>query len=280
MSAPSTPAPARVLAATGGGLWRIVLALLLPAVLVTVWWFASADSTDPQVPPLATVLDKFPTVWFAGDDLGSSLFVETVGQSVSRVLIGYAIAMVIGIVLGVLIGTFRPLRDFCEPVLEFFRAIPPPILTPILMLFMGIDHALKISLIVVGALWPILLNTIEGVRGIDPVLKDTARAYGLGPVRRLFSLTLPGASPQIYTGGRQALSIALIMMVIGEMFAAFDGIGSAIAQFQATFSTASMWSAVLILGCIGSVLALIFGAVERVGLTWYRGYLRSQRGGA
>lgn len=273
------PAPVRLLAGLGRGLGKLVLALLLPAVLLTVWWVASADSTDPQLPPLSVVLDKFPTVWFAGD-LGNSLFAQTVVPSVGRVLVGYAIAVVAGVVLGIFVGTFRPLRDFLEPVLEFFRAIPPPILAPILMLFVGIDHTLKITLIAVGAAWPVLLNTIEGVRGLDPVLKDTARAYGLGPTRRLFSLTLPGAAPQIYTGARQALSIALIMMVIGELFVPFDGMGSAIAQFQATFATASMWSAVLILGCIGSVLALLFGAVERVALKWYRGYLRAQRGGA
>ena len=274
----STPAT-RVLHAAGLGLRKAVLFVLLPAILVTIWWFASAGSTDPQVPALSVVLDKFPTVWFT-EPFSRSLFVKAVVPSVTRLLIGFGIALVLGVVLGVLIGTFRPLRDFLEPALEFFRAIPPPILAPILMLFLGIDHALKIAIIAVGAVWPILLNTIEGVRGIDPVLKDTAQAYRLGPARRLFALTLPGAGPQIFTGARQSLSIAMILMVIGEMFAAFDGIGSAIANFQATFATASMWSAVLILGSIGVVLALLFGAVERVVLKWYRGYLRTQRGGA
>lgn len=270
---------ARAVRATGSGLQRVVLVFLLPAVLVAIWWFASAGSKDPQVPALSVVVEKFGTVWFT-QPYSQSLFVSAVGPSVTRLLAGFAISLLVGVTLGVLIGTFRWLRDFLEPVLEFFRAIPPPILAPILMLFLGIDHAMKISIIAVGAVWPILLNTIEGVRGIDPVLKDTARAYRLGPSRRLFSLVLPGAAPQIFTGARQSLSIAMILMVIGEMFAAFDGIGFAIATFQATFATASMWSAVLILGCIGVVIAALFGVVERVVLKWYRGYLRTQRGGA
>ena len=117
-------------------------------------------------------------------------------------------------------------------MLEFFRAIPPPVLVPVLMLAVGIGDAMKIAVIISGCVWPILLNTIEGVRAIDEVLTDTCRTlphHGLGRIRYL---VLPRGDPQIMAGVRQALSIALILMVISEMFAAPRGLGYTIVQFQ------------------------------------------------
>ena len=110
-------------------------------------------------------------------------------------------------------------------MLEFLRAIPPPVLVPILILFAGIGDLMKVLVIVSGCIWPILLNTVEGVRAVDEVLSDTCRSYRIGGWLRLRHLTLRAASPQIVTGARQALSIGVILMVISEMFAAQSGLG-------------------------------------------------------
>jgi ABC-type nitrate/sulfonate/bicarbonate transport system permease component len=166
-----------------------------------------------------------------------------------------------------------------EPVLEFLRAIPPPVLVPILILFAGVDNRMKILVIISGCLWPILLNTVEGVRGIDPVLRDTARVYRLGRWNRTVHLVLRGASPQIVTGARQALSIGIILMVISEMFAASNGLGFAIIQFERSFAVAEMWTGIIMLGLIGIVLAQIFRLVERRMLAWYHGLRQAQRAG-
>jgi ABC-type nitrate/sulfonate/bicarbonate transport system permease component len=114
-----------------------------------------------------------------------------------------------------------------------------------------------------------LLNTIEGVRSIDPVLKDTCRVYRIHGLRRLFSLTLPAAAPQIVTGMRTGLSIAIILMVISEMFASRNGMGFMIIQFQRTFSIPEMWSGILLLGLIGVLLSLLMRVVELWVLGWY-----------
>ena len=111
-------------------------------------------------------------------------------------------ARVVGIGLGVAIGSSRVLRGLLEPVLEFFRAIPPPVLVPVLILFAGIGTSMKILVIFSGCVWPILLNTVEGVRGIDEVLRDTARCYRLRPATQLRFLVLRAASPQIAAGAR------------------------------------------------------------------------------
>ncbi|WP_049568791.1 ABC transporter permease [Streptomyces sp. SBT349] len=249
------------------------MALGLPAVLVAVWWVTSEDSASFYFPPLREILDTFGPTWFEGR------ITDDVLPSLTRLLSGYALALLLGVVLGVLIGSSANLRAYAEPVLEFFRAIPPPVMVPILMLFLGIGTTMKVVVIGIGALWPILLNTVEGVRGIDPLLRDTSRSYGLRPWTHLRTVVLRGASPQIVTGARQALSVAVILMVISEMFAANNGLGFTIVQFQRSFALPEMWTGILLLGLVGVLLSLIFRAVEHFVLAWYRGQRQSQRGG-
>ncbi len=259
----------------GGPLaYRFLLVLGLPLTLIVLWWTTSANTDNFFYPPLADVLASFGPTWFDGR-LASDVI-----PSLGRLLAGYALALAVGIGLGVPIGLSPVLRAYSEPVLEFFRAIPPPVLVPILMLFLGIGTTMRVSVIAVGAVWPILLNTVEGVRGIDEVVRDTSRVYRLGPTARLRTVILRGASPQIVTGARQALSIAIILMVISEMFAARDGLGFSIVQFQREFAIPQMWTGIILLGLIGVALSLIFRAVERPVLSWHRGLRQSERGGS
>jgi ABC-type nitrate/sulfonate/bicarbonate transport system permease component len=251
---------------------RLLLVVGLPVVLVAAWWFATANSTSFFWPPLSRILGVFGDTWFTGR------FTADVLPSIARLAVGYVIALVIGIALGVAVGSSRTLRAVLEPVLEFFRAIPPPVLVPIIILFAGIGNGMKVLVIVSGCLWPVLLNTIEGVRALDEVLRDTASCYRLRPGSRLLHLTLRGASPQIAAGARQALSIGIILMVISEMFAASNGLGFTIIQFQRSFAIPEMWSGIILLGLIGVVLALLFRVVESRALAWYTGLRRSQRG--
>ena len=249
----------------------LFVALALPVVLIALWWVLSANSTNYYSPPLQTILSTFGEVWFS-DRLRSDVL-----PSVTRLVVGYAGAVVLGIGLGVLLGANRTLRRLTEPVLEFFRAIPPPALIPILFLFAGIGDTAKIIVIVFGAVWPVLLNTVEGVRAVDEVLADTSRSYGITGVARLRRLVLPAASPQIVAGMRQALSISIILMVISEMFASSNGLGFAIVQFQRSFAIPEMWSGILLLGLIGFVLSLLFRFVEHRILVWYHGLRVAQR---
>lgn len=258
---------------------QVLFVVALPAALLTGWWFLTADSTSFFNPPLATILGTFDDTWFS-QPFGKSRFVHDVLPSVGRLLAGYLVALVAGIALGVAIGLSRALRAFCEPVLEFFRAIPPPVMVPILMLFLGIGTSMRIVVIATGCLWPILLNTIEGVRGIDPVLHDTARAYRLSRVSTVRHLVIRAASPQIVTGARQALSVGIILMVISEMFTARDGLGFTVVSFQRSFAIPEMWSGVILLGLTGLLLSLVFKAVTEAVLAWYLGYRAAQRGGA
>src|SRR5690606_21772797 len=250
---------------------RAVVALALPVVLVAIWWVATANSTSIFWPPLSRIVGVFGETWFTGR------FTADVLPSLARLFVGYLAALALGVAMGVAIGSFRVLRGLVEPVLEFFRAIPPPVLVPILMLFAGIGNEMKVLVIISGCLWPVLLNTVEGVRGLDEMLRDTARCYRLGSRARLWHLILRGASPQIAAGARQALSIGIILMVISEMFAASNGVGFTIIQFQRSFAIPQMWTGIIVLGLIGILLSVIFRMVERRLLSWYIGVREAHR---
>jgi ABC-type nitrate/sulfonate/bicarbonate transport system permease component len=122
-----------------------------------------------------------------------------------------------------------------EPVLEFFRAVPPVAMIPLLIVSMGFGNNMKITVIVAGAIWPILLNTVEGVKGADLVLSEICKTYGIHGFARIRHFIIPSASPQIIVGMRLGLSIGIVLMVISEMFAALDGLGSAIIYFQRSY---------------------------------------------
>jgi ABC-type nitrate/sulfonate/bicarbonate transport system permease component len=256
-----------------GMLRRAGLVVALPAVLFAVWFVATDSSESFYVPPLRRILTAFADTWTP-----ARLRTDVV-PSLLRLVAGYLLAVLLGITLGVLIGRYRRLRATLEPVLEFFRAIPPPVLVPVIMLFAGIGNGMKVIVIVSGCVWPILLNTVEGVRAVDSVQIDTARSYGINGLDRLRHLVLPSAGPQIVTGMRQALSIAIILMVISEMFAASNGLGFTIVQFQRSFAIPEMWSGIILLGLIGFVLSELFRLAERRVLAWYYGLRDASRRG-
>jgi ABC-type nitrate/sulfonate/bicarbonate transport system permease component len=251
---------------------RVVAIVALPVTLVLIWWYASADSTNYLLPPLKRIVAVFPDTWLwhrMNHDVVPSLI---------RLAEGCTAALAIGIGLGVAIGSNRTLRSFVEPLLEFLRAIPPPAMVPILFLLAGIADTTKILVIISGCVWPVLLNTVEGVRGVDPLLVDTCRSYRVGGLLRLRTFILRAASPQIVTGARQALSVGIILMVISELKAASDGLGYTIEQFQEGFLYPQMWTGVLLLGLIGVLLSLLFRIVEGRVLAWYHGLRAVERG--
>jgi ABC-type nitrate/sulfonate/bicarbonate transport system permease component len=250
---------------------RAIALLALPALLFALWWVLSDDSKNFYLPPLRTILATFGTTW-------PSRLTSDVLPSIARLVLGYAGAVVLGIGLGVPLGARPRLRALFEPALELFRAIPPPILVPVFMLLFGIGAPMKLLVIISGAVWPVLLNTVEGVRAVDEVLADTCRCYRITGARRLRVLVLRAASPQIVTGMRQALSIAIILMVISEMFASSSGLGFAIVDFQRGFSIPEMWSGILLLGLLGVALSLLFRLFEARALRWYHALRLPQRG--
>ncbi|GAA3756349.1 ABC transporter permease [Microbacterium kribbense] len=237
----------------------------LPIILILLWWLSTLLSPNFFVPAPGELVTTFFRVWFG------PAFWEDVLPSIGRFAVGVIAAIVLGILLGVLIGLNRTLRSITEPVFEFFRALPAPALIPALLLLFGPTDAEKIFLIALASIWPVLLNTIEGVRAADPVQNETSRSYGIYGFNRVRYQILPSAAPQILAGVRQCLPIGLILMVISEMFATTSGLGFSIIQFQRRFAIPEMWSGILVLGLLGYAVAIIFRVFERRMLRWYHG---------
>jgi ABC-type nitrate/sulfonate/bicarbonate transport system permease component len=172
---------------------------------------------------------------------------------------------------GIALGLSPVLRRATEPIVEFLRAIPAPALLPFALLVLGVGNGSKIFVIAFVCLWPVLLNAVDGVAGVDPTLVDTGRVYRIPGRDRLTHVVLPAAAPQIFAGMRTSLSLALILMVISEMVASSNGIGYFVLQSQRSFAIPEMWSGIILLGLLGYAFNAVFLLIERRVLAWYRG---------
>jgi ABC-type nitrate/sulfonate/bicarbonate transport system permease component len=250
----------------------IGLEVAVPILALAVWALWSSGSQTYYFPPLTDILSTFADTW---------LF-ERVGSDVVPSLLrmggGFAIAAVLAVGGGLALGLSARARRASAPIVEFLRAIPPPALLPFAILVIGVGDSMKVFIIAFVCLWPILLNTIDGVMGVDPTLQDTARVYGISTRDRVRRIMVPAASPQIFAGMRTSLSLALILMVISEMVASTNGIGYFVLQSQRTFAIPEMWSGILLLGILGYVLNGGFALIERRVLRWHRGARASALG--
>jgi ABC-type nitrate/sulfonate/bicarbonate transport system permease component len=239
------------------------LAIALPVLLLVAYdgWARTAGSFF--FPPLEEIGSTFATEWLftrVPTDLLPSL---------ARMLAGYALAVAVGVAIGTLLGLARTLSTALDPVLQFLRALPPPALIPVSLLVFGAGDGAKIFLIVLGAVWPVLLNTVDGVRGVDPTAIDMARSYRVPAHARLTRLILPAALPRILAGARTALAIAIILMVVSELVGADNGVGYTVQLAQRGFDIPEMWAGTVLLGLLGFGCNAIFVAVERRVLHWH-----------
>jgi sulfonate transport system permease protein len=243
----------------------VVLAIGLPIILLVIWWFVSANSHSPYFPPLSKILDQFWKLWIIGPAKAQLV------PSLTNLAFGYVGGSLIGIVAGVLLWRLPAVRRATSPVVYFLYVLPAPALLPALIAIFGIGEMRQIALIAFGAVWPTLLNTLDGMRGVDQVKFDSAKAMRLSPVRTVWSVVLPGASPQIAAGLRAGLQVSIILMVISEMVASTGGIGYFILQSQANLALVAMWTGILMLAIIGTVLNYLFVFVEHRVLAWFYG---------
>ena len=239
--------------------------IVVPVLVFAVLWFWSAGSDVFYFPPLKDVLSTFKDTWLF-DRVGSDVV-----PSLVRLFFGYFLAVAVGVGAGVALGLSPVLRRVSAPVVEFLRAIPAPALLPFALLVLGVGNDAKIFVIAFVCVWPILLNAVDGVSGVDPTLVDTGRVYRIPARDRLRHVVLPAAAPQIFAGMRTSLSLALILMVISEMVASSNGIGYFVLQSQRSFAIPEMWSGIILLGILGYAFNAVFLLVERRVLAWHRG---------
>ncbi|WP_169304070.1 ABC transporter permease [Arthrobacter sp. CAU 1506] len=250
----------------------LAIGLPIPVILLGLWWVLSSNSSSPYWPPLSVIAQTFGETWF------SERFETDLLPSLGRFAAGFAIAVLAGVGMGLACGLMPTVRRTVDPFIDFMRSLPQPALIPILIILLGIDTTMKIFIIALSSLWPILLNTIDGIRAVEPEKAAFAKIYGLSSGQWLTKVVLPAASPQIFVGARLALAIALIMMVVSEMVASSDGLGYFILISQQTFAIPEMWSGIAMLGIIGYLVNVLFVAMENRFLAWHRGWRAASLG--
>lgn len=265
VAAPPAPAvaprrPARLLGLGGRALHRSAALLALAAIWETVPRAGLVDRVF--LPPLSEVL----AAWW--ELLRTGQLADHVGASLTRSLTGLALAVVTAIPLGLLIGWYRPLADLLSPLLEVFRNTAALALLPVFVLILGLGETSKIALVVYACSWPILLNTVAGVKGVDPLLIRSARSMGLNHLRLFQKVILPAAVPTVFTGVRLAGAYSILVLVAAEMVGAKAGLGYLVNYAQYNFAIPDMYAGIITISAIGLVVNQLLVAGERRFSTW------------
>ena len=214
------------------------------------------------LPPLSDVLL---TGWKL--ILNGQLFIH-LQASLSRSLIGFAIAVLFAIPLGLAIGWYKNFADTINPLLEMLRNTAALALLPVFILFLGIGEASKIALILYACSWPILLNTITGVRNVDPLLIKSARTMGLTPLKLFQKVILPAAVPTIFVGVRLAGAFSVLVLVAAEMVGAKAGLGYLIIYSQYNFQIPEMFLGIITITLVGLTINYLLVSLERHFTAW------------
>lgn len=243
---------------------RLLLRMSGPVLVLSLWEvYARAGGVDPIfLPPVSALGTTFLGLLWSGELLHHAL------ASLQRVFVGYGMAAVAGITLGLLVGSFGMLRDFLDPLIEATRPVSPIALIPLAILWFGIGPESKIFIIFVGTFFPILLNTIAGVRHTDRLMIRAARALGAGQLRILRTVSIPSAAPFIHTGLRISLSIAFIVIVASEMVAAQDGLGWLILDSQRVYRTDTVFVGILAISGLGLLADYGMRRLGEVAFPW------------
>ena len=244
--------------------------VLFLITLIAIWEIASRSALlNPLIMPApARILGVF------SDLISSGQIPWQILVSMKRAAAGYLLAAAVFIPLGIVMGLSERIYSLFEVAVEMLRPVPPPVVIPVAMLFFGLEDEMKIFVIFFSCAWPILLNTLDGVRSVDWVLVNTARTFGLSRGKTIRQVVLPAASPQIMTGLRVSLPITLILVVISEMVGSTDGIGYFILDSQRRFRVAQMYAGMLSLAILGYTLNKLFNLLHRVLMSWHWAMMR------
>jgi ABC-type nitrate/sulfonate/bicarbonate transport system permease component len=251
------------------------------AACVLLWrWFATS-AANVFFPSPTTIARAARGLWFDGP--ATRLFLGSgVGRDVlpgiARLLGGLALAGTVGIVAGITLGLVPVLADHAGALLAFMRAVPPVMLVPVFLVLFHIGTSMQVATIAFGSVWPVLLNSVDGARSVDPTKMATARAFRISRPRWIISVVLPTASPKIFAGPRISLAFALILMVVSELVGSTDGLGYQIASAEQTFNYSTMWAGTVLISVVGYTLNRLLVTVENRALSWHRGSMRLLEG--
>jgi NitT/TauT family transport system permease protein len=232
-------------------------------VLVTWELLPRLHLVEPAfLPPISVVVA---TGW---ELVRSGELLNHVQASLARALVGFVLSIVFGVPLGLLMGWYKGFERAVNPLLEALRNTAALALLPVFILLLGIGEASKISLIVYACAWPVLLNTLSGVRNVDPLLIKFGRTMGLSPLQLFRKVILPAAVPTIFVGVRLAGATSLVVLIAAEMIGAKAGLGYLIIYSQYNFQIPHMYLGIITITTIGVLFNALLVHIERRFTSW------------
>jgi len=265
VAGPSETAGSRV----RGLAWRsLLLPWLLPLGLLLVWQFLSATGI------LSTAIVPAPSdIWDAARQLAARGELQhDILVSLRRVAIGFSIGALGGLQLGLAVGLFESLHDLLDRSLQMIRTIPHLALVPLMILWFGIGEEPRLVLVAMGSLFPVYINTVGGIRNVDPKLVELGKSYGLGRAELIWSIILPAALQPILVGMRYALGVAWLTLVVGETIASRDGVGYLVQNARELLRIDIIVLAIILYAIAGWLSDLVTRLIERRLLRWHPNY--------
>ena len=241
--------------------WTIAIGATL--ALGEAWTRLVADSLF--FPPPSEVIRAAWDTYIVGSGIADDVL-----PSLWRFVRGWGLAVAAGVVVGLAFGLMPLVRAVFDPLMQFGRAIPPPLVLGAFLILFGTGDNPKVFLIAFGSVWPVLFNTMDAVATVHPTGLDTSKAFGKTRAETVRRVLVPSISPQIMAGLKVSLSIGLILMVLTEFVGATDGLGFALIRAQRSFAFVDMWAALLVLALLGLVLNVALILIERRTLAWHR----------
>lgn len=249
-----------------GASWTgaILLGMILPAALLLLWQWASTNGSysQSQLPTPSAVFSALVELVERGT------YWTHVAISLQRVLIGFAIGATAGLTLGSLVGLSPRVSSFLSPTIQAIRAVPSLAWVPLLVLWMGIYEGPKVTLVAIGAFFPVFTTVASGFMHTDKKLIEVGRAYGLSGRRLITGILLPAASPTIFAGLRLGLAQSWLFVVAAELIASSKGLGFLLIDSQNTSRTDILLLAIITLAILGKTTDFILATIEKRTLKW------------
>ena len=251
-------------------LQALLLGLAFPVALVVAWHYGVVASGTKLLPTPYQVGLMMYDFAFGGihDDAFSGTILTHMAASFQRVYGGFGLAIIIGVPLGLLIGKVPVVRQLLDPTLSVLRPIPVTAWLPLSMIFFGLGPRSAVFLVFLGAFYPVLLNTIFGVRSVDPKLFEAASMLGCDGSRMFRQVVLPAALPSIFNGLRLGHGFAWILIVVGEMTGVPTGLGSVIMDGRTLSRTDLVVAGMILIGVSGFACDRLIVALNNRVLRW------------
>ncbi|ANE46896.1 alkanesulfonate transporter permease subunit [Paenibacillus swuensis] len=250
-----------------------ILPWIIPAVVVALWQlFGSIGWISDRVLPTPLAVLKAAVTLTANGDLARALSI-----SAGRAFIGFAIGATIGFVMGLLNGVIPLAEKLTDASLQMIRNIPHLALIPLVIAWFGIDEEAKLFLVALGVVFPIYLNTLHGIRSVDPQLIEMAKVYRLSPWELYRNVILPGAMPSILVGFRFALGIMWLTLIVAETISANAGIGYMAMNAREFFQLDIVVFSIIVYALLGKLSDSAAKGLERRWLQWHPHYGKQRK---